>query len=170
MYSLNDKSKAIKKIQKYLSNVGNRDIFVAPTGVYDENTRLSVIDFQGKNNINKSGVVDRITFESLYSEYVRIQERDIIRKKVNSFINFPILPGSFFSEMIHINNLLINLLEYYGIHHNLRENAFYSEETANAVQRLRGIYLLEDGNFIDERLYARMLSDYDSILSSGDFF
>ena len=46
MYRIYDKPEAIKNVQQYLSVVGNPNIFVAKTGIYDENTRLSVINFQ----------------------------------------------------------------------------------------------------------------------------
>ena len=42
MYRINDRSSAIKRVQEYLRSVGNKNIFVAPTGIYDENTKANL--------------------------------------------------------------------------------------------------------------------------------
>ena len=170
MYRINDKSSAIESVQRYLRVVGNQDIFVAPTGVYDENTKLSVMDFQGKNGLSVDGIVDIITFDKLFYQYSLILERDNIREKFDSFIRFPLLPGQFSGAMIHINRTLSRLLDHYGETHNLRESNFYSPSTADAVKIIRRIYLLEDKNLIDEELYGRMINDHDSIFESRDIF
>ena len=170
MYRINDKSSAIESIQRYLRVVGNQDIFVAPIGVYDENTRLSVLDFQEKNGLTVSGTVDIFTFDKLFHQYLLISERNNIREKYDSFITFPLLPGQFVDAMIHINRTLSRLLDYYGETHNLRESNFYSQNTADAVKRLRRIYLLEDKNLIDEELYGIMINDHDSIFESQNIF
>ncbi len=163
MYRINDRSEAIRTVQRYLRVVGNSEIFVAPTGVYDENTRLSIIDFQSRNQLEQTGVVDRETFELLYSQYVYISSRNALNDKLDSFIRFPLLPGDMNDAMIHINRTLRRLLDYYGFTHRLRDSNFYSAETGNAVDILRKIYLLKAGNFIDEEFYLRMLKDHDSV-------
>ena len=168
MYRINDRPAAIERVQNYLRVAGNPEIFVAPTGVYDENTRLSVIDFQEKNGLSTSGIVDRITFEILFSTFVALTERDRIAKAFGSFINFPIIPGSFSDAMIHINRILRSLLNHYGITHDLRESNFYSESTSQAVKEARRIYLLGTADLIDEELYDRMVRDHNSIFKSGN--
>ena len=64
--------------------------------------------------------------------------------------------------IFHINTTLAALLDYYGITHRLRASSFYSEETALAVSALRKIYMLDEGDHIDELLYFRMINDYNS--------
>ena len=169
MYRINDRPAAIESVQNYLRTVGNPDIFVAPTGIFDENTRLSVIDFQGRNGLTESGVVDRITFELLFAAFVALTERERIRNTVDSFISFPVLPGSFSDAMIHLNRMLLNLLNHYGVPHNLRYSNFYSENTSRAVKEARRIYLMDSEDLIDEELYARMVSDHNSIFDSTTF-
>lgn len=163
MYKINDRAEAIRMVQVYLSNVGDPDIFIAPTGVFDENTRLSVESFQRGKGFTQTGIVDKETFDSLYKEYLLFTERQKIRNLTESFMFFPILAGIRSDGMMHINIMLFKLLDYYGYTHSLRENNFYSSNTAEAVKILSNIYLLEYPGYIDEFFYSAMIRDYNSI-------
>ena len=169
MYRIYDIPSAIRVVQIYLSLVGNPDIFVAPSGVYDENTRLSVLDFQRSEGLLESGAVDYPTFVRLYELYALSIENEALVRKTDSFITFPLLPGGHSSGLIHINGMIARLLDYYGYTHNLRQSGFYSSETELGVKALREIYGLEDKEYIDEILYMRMVRDHDSMEKFGTF-
>ena len=166
MYRNYDAKSAIREVQTYLALAGTPDIVVVPSGIFDENTRLSVKDFQRRESIDSTGVVDLETFDRLYNAYTVLEEKEKINSKTNSFISFPLKPNQSSKGMMHINSMLSRLLDYYGFTHNLRQSNFYSSETENAVAIMRNIYLLEEKNYIDEALYSRMLKDHDSI---GEF-
>ncbi len=163
MYRVYDKPEAIRQVQQFLRVVGNPDIFIFPSGIYDENTRLSVLDFQSARELSTSGEVDRITFDKLYAEYVIINERNELNRRLDSFIRFPLNPGDSSSGMMHINRSLARVLDYYGFTHRLRNSSFYSDETVEAVRILRKIYSLDENNIIDEEFYIRLMRDHDSI-------
>ena len=163
MYRIYDTKSAIREVQTYLGMAGNAEIPVAPSGAYDDNTLLSVIDFQKREGLPESGVVDRATFNRLYDVYALLRERERFDKKSDSFISFPLLPGVAADGVAHINRMMSRLLGYYGHTHSLRPSRFYSDESAAAVKILREIYRLEDKGYIDEALYIRMVKDHDSI-------
>ena len=170
MYRIDNRPEAIRRVQEYLAVAGNPNIFVAPTGVYDENTRLSVIDFQGEMDIPQSGVVDYETFTLLYDEYVLITNKKRLNNRVGTFIKFPLFPGVRDNSMRYINNTMADLLDYYGVTHSLRDSRFYTDETSMAVLELRKIYLLDEVDIIDEELYMRLISDRDSMGRFKDNF
>ncbi len=163
MYRINDRSEAIKRVQKYLAVASSPDIFVAPTGIFDENTCLSVIYFQTQNDLPSTGVVDYTTFTRLYDDYVYITEMNDVKRQTDSFIDFPLLPGYIGDPLIHINRTMRRVLDHYGITNTLGDSNFYSAETSKAVKELRIIYLLEEKNMIDEELYLSLMRDHDSI-------
>ena len=163
MYRIYNKSKAIRSIQKYLMAVGNPAFNVVPNGIYDENTRLSVIDFQNNMRINPSGIVDSTTFALLYNEYLLFSKKKKFRDTVGTMKNLPYLPGDINDGIRNVNALAEKLLNYYGFTHRLRLSNYYSEETRRAVNILRAIYLLEPSAMIDEILLSRMLDDVASI-------
>ena len=163
MYRIYDRPEAIKRVQDYLRIAANPNIFVAPSGVYDENTRLSVRDFQSSRGLEPTGEVDRVTFDLLFSEYAFLTNRNALRDALDSFIFFPILPGSSSNGMMHINRTLARVLDYYGFTHRLRSSNFYSGETSEAVRILRGVYLMGGADLIDEEFYQRLIKDHDSM-------
>ena len=163
MYRIYDKNEAIRVVQVYLMTAGDPDIAIAPTGIYDENTKLSVIDFQRRFNLEPTGEVDYETFTVLYSEHSILTKNKDTADRTNSFIKFPLLPGRTSNGISHINLTLGRVLDYYGFTHNLRENNFYSSETAMAVELLRDLYMLDKRDYIDEEFYRRLIIDHDSI-------
>lgn len=163
MYRIYDKPEAIRRVQNYLRVVGNPEIFIFPSGIYDDNTRRSVIDFQTERNIEPSGEVDRITFNQLFLEFLTINKNNELTRKLDSFLRFPLMPGESAGGMVHLNRSLARVLDYYGYTHRLRNSNFYSNETSEAVRILRGIYLLEEKDMIDEEFYSRLTNDHDSI-------
>ena len=157
MYRIYDRSEAIKRVQLYLSVAGNPVIFVAPSGIFDENTILSVKDFQASRGMEPTGEVDLITFDALYSEYARITDLEPYK------LDNPILPGDLRDEMMYFNRSMKEILYYYGFTSNLRDSNFYSQNTSEAVLLLREIYMLETKDEIDSELYRRMIIDLNSI-------
>ena len=163
MYRIDDRPEAIRSVQRYLRIAGNPDIFIMPSGVYDENTRLSVMDFQSENQLLPTGIVDYTTFVLLFNRYVYLTEIINLNKKFDSFVSFPLLPGDMNDAMIHLNRTMRRLLNYYGFTSRLNESNFYSNETTRAVDILRSLYMLEPKELIDEELYIRMIRDHNSI-------
>ena len=167
MYKIYDKPEAIKRIQEYLNVVGNKDIFVIPSGIYDENTRLSVIDFQNRKQINATGIVDYITFDILHSEYANTKNKNTVIKVTDGFIKFPLRAGDFREEMMHLNRTMKDVLLYYGHTSSLGDSNFYSLGTSQAVMLLREIYSLDLIDEIDEEFYYRLIKDHNSISKSN---
>lgn len=164
MYRIYDKTEATRRVQTYLRKALKGDVYVAPSGIYDENTRLSVIKFQENNSLTPSGVVDKVTFDLLYLEFLSAEEN-----KENTLIDFPILPGERSRGMIHINRALAALLNRYGHTHNLRSGSnFYTNETEEAVKIMRKIYALDYENLIDRELYNIIMLDLSSIEEIND--
>ena len=165
-----DRSEAIRQVQTFLRVAGDPDIFVAPTGVYDDNTRLSIVEFQTRFSLEPTGVVDYKTFTLLYDEYIFLMNKNVVNDMTDSFIRFPILPGESQAAMTHINRSLARLLDYYGHTHRLQNSSFYSKETSKAINILREIYMLDKNDYIDEEFYYRMIKDHDSIKIIYDNF
>ncbi len=163
MYRIYDKPEAIKRVQIYLEKIKDVGPYIAPSGVYDSITRNAAIAFQEKYGIEATGIINYITFERLFYEYSKIMEKERISSLLDSFIDFPLFPGRYYKEISHINRIMSRVLDHYGQPHNLTESNFYSAATSKAVELLRGIYLLEARNQIDESFYSALIKDHDSI-------
>ena len=76
MYRIYDKAAAIREIQVYLREIADSDIFIAPSGIYDDNTRRAIIDFQSEKGLEITGEVDKATFDLLFSEHLIKKEKN----------------------------------------------------------------------------------------------
>ena len=154
MYDIKDKSEAIRIIQRYLREVNGGKIPVFPSGIYDENTKLAVKDFQIKFGITESGIVDYITFTKLFQAYKKISEE----KEVKDSLIFPMKDGDSGDGVAEINRLLIMLLDFYRINHNVRVSRYFTKSTLDGVKSLKKIYQ-HFGDCVDEEFYLRIKRD-----------
>lgn len=158
MYKVYDKFEAIRQIQLFLSKT-NKNIYVAPTGVYDTNTKDAVIVFQKKIGLLPTGIVNKETFDALYIEYLNSQ----LSEKATFNIELPLRQGMVSDDLIQVNRILSELMNYYGYTHRLRHDNYFSKETEKAAKILSTIYLLSYPGFIDNGFYRMLIGDYASV-------
>ena len=163
MYYIEDKPAAIKEIQGYLRGVGYDTLPVIISGNFDDNTITAVKDFQEKNALEASGKVNYETFVILYDEYKAQAAERSIREKHDSFIAFPISLGMSGNEIEYVNDMIIEILDYYGHYHNVRRNRFFTAESEDGIIMLQELFNLSPTGKIDEYTYERMLIERDSI-------
>ena len=159
MYKNYDKTSAISELQKYLSYI--TDTYVAPSGVYDEATRGAVIDIQKKNLLIANGVVNKETYDVIYSEY---RKKSII-EKVPDKIFFPIKTGDYGKEISAINEMLIKVMDSLKIYHTLRQSSIYNESSSKAQSILTEVFDLKSEDF-DEFFYDSLKTEYEFIIKS----
>ena len=109
MYRIENKQSAVKEIQKYLISV-NEGGEIAPTGVYDVDTRAAIEAFQQKMGVSVTGSVNYQTFTLLYKNYVQNSKKEQTNNNY-PHIDFPVRLGDFGENVLHINSLIFYLLE-----------------------------------------------------------
>lgn len=160
MYRIDDRSEAIKEVQGYLREIFGGGISVVPSGVYDENTRLAVVDFQRKMSLEETGVVDYVTFSSLYGEYLKEKKSKEARRQVENEFSFPIKEGQSGFTALKINRMTARLLDYYRTEHIIKCGEYISSATLDAIGRLAAIYGINEKNEIDEEIYLMIERDF----------
>ncbi|MBQ8321997.1 MAG: peptidoglycan-binding protein [Clostridia bacterium] len=163
MYRITDTPSAIKEVQKYLSSYSEDAKFIPPSGVYDDVTRVAVTKFQDEFGIEPSGIVDYLTFITLYDNYIRTLRAHEVSEALDSLIIFPLVRGTKNQTVRQINHIMGRLLDYYGVIHSLINTSVFTEETERAVIALREIYAMERLGIIDEEFFRRISLDHDSI-------
>ena len=158
MYDLNDKEKAITKIQQYLSlySEANPDFpHLSIDGIYSDETEEAVRCFQLVMNLPKTGIVDYITWNTLYSEYKKIKALENDSKNVFDLSVFPLNLGDHGSDVKLLNTYITELAEYYP---DLTKaySDFYSYNTAISVRLLKDYFREPINSSVDPSFIARL--------------
>ncbi len=160
MYRTDDKRAAITEVQGYLIEIyEEEDLY--KSGVYDKKTEELVIRFQSENELIPSGTVDMLTHEKLYNSSKISKQTKNIREKHGKNISFPIKDTGHREDMRIINLSMGEFLNYYGVHHNIRNHPYFTPASTDAVLEIRKILRLSESKEIDEELYYRMMRDIE---------
>ena len=166
MYYITDKKAAVRQVQKFLFLLSDTIYTSIPRipidGVYNGETKQAVEKFQALMNLEVTGIVDFITFSSLYDEYLKVFEWKNMRDYVVGDTEFPMVIGTY-TEDVRVLHVLINELKktYTEIPDVGKEN-FYTTRTAKAVEYLRKIFRFSDGEHVDKELFDRILKETDA--------
>ena len=149
MYYITDKQSAIKTVQRFLGQ--------NQTGVYNAGTAKSVIAHQEEKGIEKSGIVDYETFNSLKENYLENNEFPII------FTQFPYKTGDSGTDITMLNAIIGEVIGEYTFEGLTESGSYYSTNTAEAVARLREIFMLSDSANVDREFLNRLLREKNAI-------
>ena len=167
MYNITDKSDAVKEIKRLLFGVSQKLHPNIPRttidGIYDEETREAIKEFQRIKGLAESGETDLATFTSLYDDFKIAKAEFYGRDYIVSGDGFPLQRGDM-SEDVRTLHIIINeLAKTYRDLENVGTGSYYSRKTQRAISNLRRIFMLEDGEELDRRLFERMLTELDAI-------
>lgn len=167
MYELLDKESAIKEIQRFLHVISDRVNPNIPRvsidGIYGQETLEAVSVFQEIYGLNKSGTVDRETFELLYLLY----DSAIKEKNTPSYVitseGFPLKLGSQGNDVINLHLYITELEKTYADIGSVGKGSYFNAQTQNAVINLEKIFNMEPTGEVNAILYQRILTELDAI-------
>lgn len=157
MYKTYEKQEAVREIQRYLAYLS--DTYIAPSGVYDSATKEAVILIQEKHSLTPDGIVNKETFDVIYSEYTERKIKDDIPSKMN----FPITVGDYSEDILQIKKMLITVTESYGIYHTMKHNALYDNSANKAQKEISKVFGLKSDTF-DEFFYYTLKKEYEFLI------
>ena len=160
---------AIKNIQTYLRKLeymGNGSIPVPIDGIYDTVTAEAVRNFQIKNGILPTGIVNKNTWDMLYKQY---QDRIADELEARGIFPFPDAPEDYVitlgteSRLVAIIQLLLDELEVkYDNLTDITIDGIYGNETANAVREFQRINYFEPTGEVDRQTWNRLVREYSN--------
>ena len=170
MYNINDKSSAIRAIQKYLSKIYGDTLNVNENGIFDDKTSFALNRFQKENELEIKNSVDFAAFSAIINAY---NEASLISdvKRQNPHIKFPLTRGMQNIEIYKINSILGDILRHYSLSDSPPLTNYYSEQTENAVKKVSGIFNMDEQAEIDEILYSKIekeLKAINTIINDGN--
>jgi len=150
MYTIYDKSSAIKTVQKYLGT--------NQTGKLDAADKEAINLFQRTNNYLPTGIVDYDTFVALRAEYMR--KRTIAKaRSYTPPLNFPVNAGDSGDGISALNLMLSTVLREYSYYEVLPRGNYYNGYTSAAILFLREKFGLKMTDSVDEEFYVRLMRE-----------
>ena len=167
-----NQSAATRNIQKYLRQLSyaNSNISSPPIdGIFDSVTEASLKDFQRYYGLRESGIADRITWDLLYSEYLRSLTEYSPPQPLSIFPRTPTgyevtKDDEFF--LVSIIQLLLNELTIiYDSMPQLTVNGIYDDATISNVKMFQEKNRLFPTGKVDKATWDRLVSAYNNYAS-----
>ena len=132
----------VMELQKYLRTISRyRESIplVIIDGIYGDETKEVVKEFQRLNGLSVTGVVDEKTWELIYLEYLEIAENSggPVCIEVFPSSDFILSPGSVGDEVYFLQLMLISLGNKFNNIPKLSLNGSYEKDTIDAVKKFQ---------------------------------
>ena len=161
---------AIINIQTYLRKLGYTGVGGVPVpidGIFESVTEEAVTAFQRSNGLLPSGIVDKTTWDLLYTLY---SERIRDELEARGIFPFPDTPEDYAvtvgtrSSLVTVIQLLLDELETkYDGFADIAVDGVYSEDTARAVRLFQQINMLDPSGNVDKRTWNRLVREYSNL-------
>ncbi len=165
MYTQNNTEAAIRRVQDYLYEIHlyeGVDYFAARNGIYTDTTQKAVANFQKKNNLPSTGIVDLRTFEELRDTAAKYKEKNEADDHLYSSNGYPIQLGSRGSDVEVLHALLRALSAYDTNFPPIPRSSYFSAETQDAIRYMQRMFLLEEDGIVDAMLFSRLEKELDA--------
>ena len=170
-YDLRDLKNPVLEVQRILRNLDryeNGMSRVKPDGIYGDDTRALVKDFQEKYGLTPSGEVDFETWNLLHSIEEARQDATKIARAVYVFPKYEkyeILPNAKDDTIYFIQYMLNEILNDHDDFTKLELNGEYDVPTQNAVKILQRKALADSSSKIDANTFNLIADEYERINS-----
>lgn len=171
MYNIYDIPRAVENVQRYLyflSKKGYGITAVYPDGIYGDETVISVKEFQNKQGIEESGIVDYTTFTSLVNEYNNVLNDSLPPAKIRLFPrllkNKGIYPGEENKYISMIQAILVSLATVDDTFNNIEITGKYDLKTEEAVNSIKRSFGLLPDSVIDKSFFRALTILYESFI------
>lgn len=159
---------AVRNLQRYLRQLAHTDsdISTVPVdGIFDSQTKKSLMEFQQKYGLEVTGVADRRTWDVLFEAYSDSIERYSPPEKVDLF---PRVPDDYELD-IGDNSFIVATVQYmlreisrdFGSGADLELNGVYDDKTAEAVKSFQLRHGFEPHGRTDKRTWDRLTSAHN---------
>jgi len=168
-----DRGFAVSELQYLLAVIAEFNESVRPIiidGVFGRNTRGAVEDFQFDAGLSVTGVVDAITWETLFNTYrilLASLPSDFFQSTTIPYPGTPLRIGSRGEEVAILQNYLNRISDVYTSIPKLIVDGTYGQNTANAVAAFQGIIGLEPTGVTASYTWESIAEMYRTIVDSA---
>ena len=161
MFKIHDERAAIRRIQEYLHFIRDRTYPelppLSPDGIYGEETRIAVKEFQRMVGVSESGIVDMETNEAIFLKYQESLEIEPVSHL--DVEEFPVSLGSTGKAVEALNSQLITLRKVYLDLPRLNNDGYFGKMTEKAIVEIEKIFRYSPSGIVDSALYNRIVKE-----------
>lgn len=166
---------AVMNLQRYLRQLNfNEDINRIPIdGIYGDETRDALIEFQTLMGLTASGVADMETWDILFAEYQKSIEKNSSGIGIVPFFDRP--PD--YELNIGDENTLVSVLEimleeisseYSGLILGFEKNGIFDKTKADIIYEYQRVNLLDATGRVDKITWNRLAEDFNTIIRKNE--
>ena len=170
-FNILERENAILEIQRILRDLDRYNSGLAKvrlTGVYDEETRQGVRDFQKKYDLPETGVVDHTTWKVLNAVALAQKEAELLARAVYLLPrsqDYSISPG-LRDDVLYVIQYMLNVIsQEYDEISPLEYTGVYDAPTEGAIKLFQRKNLLEPNGIVTPEVFNRLASEYERINS-----
>lgn len=172
--SLGDKGEKVTILQYFLSILAEfyeTIPFLKITGVFGEKTRNAVISFQQSNGLPQTGIVDAITWNAIYEQYIGIIDT-VITKNADSVIPADPYPGEVLKqgskgENVRTLQQYINTISLtYPAISPIPTTGLFGTQTTQSIQQYQELFGFPKTGIVDRTLWNSIINTYKDVVSA----
>lgn len=172
MYNIYDIPSAVENVQRYLyflSKKGYGITAVYPDGIYGEETVIAVKEFQNKQGIDETGIVDFITFTAIVCEYNKALIDSLPPTRIRIFPRLlqgrSINPGEENKYITQIQTILVSLGTVFEEFNDIDINGMYDSKTETAVNFIKNSFGVTADSIINKEFFAMLAQLYETFIN-----
>ncbi len=158
--SIRDTRAHIYELQYYLRSIRiakGLTPMLNPDGIFGEETKMAVEEFQSQNNLPITGRVDGETWQRIFEAYKEAEE---LLSPAESVRVFPLeikemKLGDEYDEVYVLQILLRKNREYVNGDFNVLPNGIYDEATEEAVRKFQSLFGIEQTGAADKKFWNK---------------
>lgn len=161
---MTDKEKAVAELQQWLRNISKSktdDPSIIPDGIYSEETRIAVEEFQRNNSLEITGITDFATWEAIKSADRQVTASRELPSQVAPVKNedLPLKKGDNNPLTDTLKLMLNHLSELYENFYEIYEQGF-GNETEKAVRAWQKVIFVKETGEADKETWNSLASFY----------
>jgi len=164
---ITNKTAVITELQEMLRSLSawtNGEIpSVMVTGTYNDATKAVVSDFQSRNSLPVTGVVDYDTWLKLTEMYDILAERNLPPRALLPFPDEPsfTLTVGMRDDVVFIIQVMLNTINLFNDRPPIPVNGVYDAFTSDAVKNFQKITNCEQNGHVDKKIWNRLSDEYN---------
>ncbi len=169
-----NRAEAVTNLQRYLRALSYMETGENPVpidGIFDDATRSALMSFQRDAGLPETGVADKLTWDTLFAEYLAATEIDRGRRGLYFFPQNPrgyeVVSGDTLTLVRIIQLLLSELSVVYDIFEDIVESGTFDAKTERAIRDFQQINGLPVTGRVDERTWNRIVREYTNLSSNS---